>query len=315
MPGHGARLTLGRRLAVVLTALAGVAATTCSAEGPDPSAIVVTGRVTDTDGAGIADVVVEARPVDELQGASARLNALGDLGLACVDERPPPECTDGASGTHTDDDGSFGVAVSGTGAPPSVVAGPVTVEIAARASTDTGELTGPSVATAVALSENENVGDLALWQPSLELSSAEAGDGVFSWSPHPAGDVDYRALAETSDGRLLWDEATAELELTFPAEALRDTAGGISVVARARNANLVWRSARIPYVADADGVRLTGVDAVDWPSDRGISEIVVLVAIIGLLLSSAMLVLVSGSRHRRRLRLMQALPLPRGGGG
>lgn len=315
MPGRGALLTLGRHLAMVLTALAGVAATTCSTEGPDPSAIVVTGRVTDTDGAALTDVVVEARPVDELQGASARLNALGELGLACVDERPPPECTDGASSTHTDDDGGFDLGVTGTAAPPGVVAGPVTVEIAARAHAETGELTGPSVATAVALSENENIGDLALWQPSLELSSAEEGNGIFRWSPHPAGDVDYRVLAETSGGRLLWDESTAELELTFPAEALRDTAGGVSVVARARNANFVWRSARVPYVADAEGVRLAEVDEVGWPSGRGISEIVVLVAIIGLLLTSAMLVLVAGSRHRRHLRRLRALPVTRGGEG
>lgn len=287
----------------------------CSTDAPDPAAIVVRGRVTDVEGIGFDDARVEARPVEELQGASARINVLGELGLACVDERPPPECTEGASGTRTEADGAFEVPVSGTAAPPGVVAGPVTVEIAVRVPADSGELTGPSAATTVAVSEPTDVGDLAIWEPSLELSPVEAGDGVLRWSPHPVGDVDYRALAETNDGRLLWDEATSGVELRFPAEALRDTTGSLSVVARARNTSLMWRSARIPYLADADGVRLVDVDEVGWPSERGISEIVVLVAIIGLLLSSAMLVLVAGWRHRRRLRLIQALSLSRRGGG
>lgn len=312
VPRRGARLSR-RLLGAAVAALLGVVPATCSTDAPDAS-IAVHGRVTDVEGVGLEGARVESRPIEELQGASARLNALGELGLACVDERPPPECTEDASETRTGTDGTFAVSVAGTAPPPGVVAGPVTVEIAIRAPADSGQLTGPSASVTVAVSEETDVGDLALWQPSLELSPAEGGDAVLRWSPHPAGDVDYRAFAETSDGRLLWDEATSELELTFPAEALRDTTGGLSVVARARNANVAWRSARIPYVADADGVRLAPVDEVGWPADRGISELVVLVAIISLLLASAMLVLVSGARHRRRLRLLQALPLPRRGG-
>lgn len=290
-------------------ALLALVAVGCDPGPSDPAAIAVSGRVAGGDGNGIGGVRVSARPDGELQGASARLTALGELGLACVDERRPPECTGEARSTGSD--GAFTVPVEGSAAPPGVVAGPVTVELAVRAGAESGQLTGAAAATVVAVTGDEDVGDLVLWEPSLEFAPGDGGDGVLTWSAHPSGDVEYRALAESSDGRLLWDETSSDLEVVFPADALRDSAGGLSVVARARTAGLVWRSPRVPFVADETGVHLAGVDDVGWPLNHRISETVVLVAIIALLLTSAMLVMVAGSRHRRRLRLVGALPLAR----
>lgn len=314
------RRFLTRTLRVALLALAAgsIACGGASDSGPGES-LTVSGTVLGGDGVPLAQVSVIARPaLEPEQIDSSRLSELDGLGLACIDERAPLACDDQRESTKTGAQGEFSMTFAmnqPVGGSRAVATVPKPMTVAVREDPGSGELSGPAITRQVAPDvATIDVGTLTMWEPVLELTTLESGDAVVHWEPAPLIQVTgYRVLVEGSDGRLVWQETTSELELELELKLanLDGTLGAVSVVALGKDAPQRWRSARIPYRADDGTVRLATVDEVGWPEHADLGPELVLAAIGALFLASLILVIVAGARHRWRLAMIPVLrPAP-----